>query len=76
MEFIDITNFSGTTILSYNDLNFHSFDLSNDFGFSDISPDGLVSLRKYLEDSANLERALEYLVSKIGFDPTDQNKFK
>ena len=75
MEFIDLKNFSGATSLSYDDLNFLSFDLATDFGFSDLSPQGLVDLRKYLEDSDNYDSALDYLVQKLGYDPKDSDEF-
>merc|ERR1712179_402482 len=52
-----------------------SFDLAKDFGFSDLSGKGLADLRKYLEDSNNFDQALNYLVSKIGFNPQDQDQF-
>ena len=69
MEFIDIQGVESKASLSYSDLNFRSFDLAKDFGFSDISGNGLAELRKYLEDPANYDQAIRYLVTKVGFNP-------
>ena len=52
-----------------------SFDLSADLGFSDLSPDGLSDFRKFLEDSDNYDKTIEYLVRKMGFDANDPSKF-
>ena len=50
IEFIDMESFEGQSSLSYADLKFNSFDLAKDYGFSDLSADGLTVLRKYLQD--------------------------
>ena len=48
-----------------------SFDLEADLGFSDLSPDGLSDFRKFLENADNYDKAIEYLVRKMGFDSSD-----
>ena len=49
-EFIDVKELEGKSSVQYEDLKFLSFDLAADLGFSDLSPDGLSDLRKFLED--------------------------
>lgn len=73
-EFIDVNALSGKSSASYDDLKFLSFDLAADLGFSDLSPDGLSDLRKFLEDSNNYDKAIEYLVRKMGFDANDDDQ--
>ena len=75
MEFINMDSFEGKSSVSYSDLSFNSFDLAKDFGFSDLSGEGLAELRKYLEDSSNYDSAIRYLITKVGFNPDVQSEY-
>ena len=73
-EFIDVNALIGKASIQYEDLEFLSFDLTSDLGFSDLSPDGLSDFRKFLEDPDNYDKAIEYLVRKMGFDANDEKE--
>ena len=72
MEFLNIQSTIGKTGLSYSDLDFNSFDLTS-WGQKTIDPVGLADFRKRLELDETY--TLNYLVSKLGFNPSDGAQF-
>ena len=71
MEFVDMMSFAGSTSIAYDDLIFRSLDFAADYGLESLTPDGIFNFKNYLEDSQNYDTALNYLVSKQGFDPAN-----
>jgi hypothetical protein len=69
MEFLNIQSTIGKSGLSYSDLDFNSFDLAKDWGQATIDSTGLADFRKRLEIDETY--TLNYLVSKLGFNPSD-----
>ena len=72
MEFVDMITFEGSTSLAYEDLNFRSLDFASDFGLESLTPDSIFGFKTFLEDPQNYDTTLNYLVSKMGFDPANQ----
>jgi hypothetical protein len=73
MEFLNVQATIGKSGLSYSDLEFNSFDLAKDWSQTTIDPIGLDDFRKRLEADNNY--TLNYLVSKLGFNPRDGPQF-
>ena len=71
MEFVDMMTFAGSTSLAYEDLHFKSLDFASDYGLKSLTPDSIFSFKTFLEDPQNYDTALNYLVSKMGFDPAE-----
>lgn len=74
MEFLNVQATIGKSGLSYSDLEFNSFDLAKDWSQTTIDPIGLDDFRKRLEADNNY--TLNYLVSKLGFNPRDGPQFR
>lgn len=72
MEFMDLNSTYGQDQVSYSDVNWLSFDLEKDFGVTGLDPDSLSDFRNALEN--DYDKTIDYLVAKIGFDPTNQNE--
>ena len=64
-------SFAGSTSIAYADLIFRSLDFAADYGLESLTPDSIFNFKNYLEDSQNYDTALNYLVSKQGFDPAN-----
>ena len=69
MEFMDLNPSFGKTEVSYEDITWLSVDLEADYGLSNLDPKSLSSFRNLLQDDYDL--SIDYLVAKIGFNPTD-----
>ena len=50
MEFLDISKTFGTNSLSYDELEWLSVSLNDNFGLYDLTPDSLASFRAHLID--------------------------
>ena len=74
-EFVDINNLKGKSSASYSDLEFLSLDMAKDFGVDSLTGEALAEFRKQLEDSSNYDWALNYLVRKMGFNPSIDSEF-
>ena len=74
MEFIDMMSFKGRTSIKYEDLTFRSLDLAADYGLKELTPQGLRHFRHFLEDPSNFDTAISFLISKMGFDPSDPDE--
>lgn len=59
----------GKTKINYTDAKWFSVDYAKRYSVTTITPDSLASFRKILE--ADESYTLDYLVAKLGFDPTD-----
>ena len=55
-------------------MTFKSVDLSAEYGLKDLTPEGIREFRKFLADPQNYDVAMNYLVSKLGFNPDDPNE--
>ena len=64
-------SFKGQSQLEYADLTFKSVDLFADYGLKDLTPEAIKEFKKFLADPQNLDTALNYLVSKLGFNPDE-----
>ena len=74
MEFIDMMSFKGRSSIAYDDLTFRSLDLAADYGLNELTPQGLRHFRHFLEDPSNYDTAISYLISKMGYDPSDPDE--
>ena len=72
MEFMDLNPSFGKTSVSYEDITWLSLDLEADFGVTNLDPDSLSDFRNLLQDDYDL--SIDYLVAKMGFDPTNQDE--
>jgi len=59
--------------VSYSDIDFYSVDMAADYDVTDLDATSLADFRKRLE--ADETYTLNYLVAKLGFDPTDSAQF-
>ena len=73
-EFINMMSFKGQSQLEYADLTFKSLDLSAEYGLKDLTSEGIRDFRKFLADPENYDVAMNYLVSKLGFNPDDPDE--
>jgi hypothetical protein len=55
--------------VSYTDAKWFSVDFAKSYAVTTITPDSLAAFRKILE--ADESYTLNYLVSKLGFDPSN-----
>lgn len=69
MEYLNLQATIGKTSVSYSDLDFFSVDMAADYEVTDLDATSLADFRKRLE--ADETYTLNYLVAKLGFDPTD-----
>ena len=76
LEFVNIGPTLGNKDFKYADAEWWSVDYTQDFNLSQVDPTSLATFRKYLEDPANQDYALNYLVSKLGFNPNDMTQYQ
>ena len=60
--------------MEFADLTFKSLDLSAKYGLKDLTAEGIREFRKFLEKPENYEVAMDYLISKLGFNPDDSDE--
>jgi hypothetical protein len=73
MEFLNLQPTLGVKNISYEMLKFFSVDFNKDFGLNNLDPISLATFRKALEAGGDTP-TLNYLVSKLGFDPNDSTQ--
>jgi hypothetical protein len=73
MEFLNLQATIGKSSVSYSDLEFHSVNMAKDYNVTDLDATSLATFRKTLESDETY--TLNYLISKLGFDPTDAAQF-
>ena len=73
MEFLNLQATIGKSSVSYSDLDFYSVNMAEDYNVTDLDSTTLAKFGKTLE--ADETYALNYLVSKLGFDPTEKTQF-
>ena len=61
----------GRTPTTYDDLTVTSLNLTADYRHNELAPQGLRHFRHFLEDPSNYDTAISYLISKMGYDPSD-----
>lgn len=76
LEFVNIGSTLGNKDFTYADAEWWSVDYTQDFNLPQVDPTSLATFRKYLEDPANQDYALNYLVSKLGFNPNDSTQYQ
>jgi hypothetical protein len=69
MEFLNLQATIGKSSVSYSDLEFLSVDMASDFNVDALDAASLATFRKVIE--ADEAYALDYLVTKLGFNPND-----
>ena len=69
---MDLNPSFGKTSVNYEDITWLSLDLEADFGVSNLDPESLSTFRNLLQDDYDL--SIDYLVAKLGFDPTNQDE--
>jgi hypothetical protein len=69
MEFLNLDKTLGSASYSLENLEFFSFR-GSDWGLKDLTAKGLADFRDVLE--ADEISTLNYLVAKVGFDPSDE----
>jgi hypothetical protein len=73
MEFLNLETTIGKSAVAYSDLEFLSVDMAKDFNVDSLDPSSLATFRKILE--ADEAYTLNYLVTKLGFNPNDSSQF-
>lgn len=73
MEFLDIDATFGKTEVPYSDAKFWTVDMASDYGVTSLTADGLHDFFTVLKDQDE-SKTLDYLVSKLGFNPSDETQ--
>ena len=73
IEYLNLQATIGKSTVNYSDLDFLSLNMATDYNVSNLDAASLATFRKALE--ADEASALNYLVKKLGFDPSDQSQF-
>ena len=72
IEFLDLNDTYGKSSVSYSDAKFFSVDWATSYGVTSLDAESLATFRKVLE--ADETYTLNYLVSKLGFNPNDKTQ--
>jgi len=68
LEFLNLNDTYGKTKVDYSDAKWFSVDFAKRFSVTSLDPTSLATFRKVLE--ADESYTLDYLVAKLGFDPS------
>ena len=75
MEFLNLGATIGNESFTPADADWWSVDFASAFNLTMLDPSSLATFRKFLEAPENEEFTVNYLVSKLGFDPSDPTQF-
>ena len=75
MEFLNLNATIGNESFTPADADWWSVDFASAFNLTMLDPSSLATFRKFLEAPENEEFTVNYLVSKLGFDPSDPTQF-